>query len=123
MDFRTGARRKFDNTEVGRVRQEFGHLLVLEGQGLQRTRRVHTVFHGCVHRGFTDPSIRANHGRFVGVLTPLTQGMLHWIGHWGVDQLMRGSIILTYLVTAVIDRARSIIWTDVTRESYTQVGV
>lgn len=112
-DFRTGARRNFNNTKASRDRQQPGHLLPMGILWLQVTLMVHIVIQFCVHPKFTDPDIRANHGQFVGTLTPSPQWMLHWIDHWGVDHLMRSSTNQTYLVTTAIGRARKISWTDV----------
>lgn len=65
-----------------------------------------------------DPGLRANHGRFRGVLVPLPPEILAWIDEWGVCHLLRGSTIPPHLVDTALRIVSLIAWTRVPVESH-----
>lgn len=71
VDFRTGRVRSEDNGQDVRHRSQIHQWMRMEVVYLFFVHWVHTIIHGVTHRGFNDPCLRANHGRFTGILTRL----------------------------------------------------
>lgn len=78
--------------------------------------------YGVMHRGFTDPGLQVNHGRFTGILTPLQPSVREIIDRCGVAHLLHGTGIPQHLFQAAVEREISIAWDSLSANAFTEVG-
>lgn len=121
-DFRTGVNP--DNTQPARMRlvTQFRRWMRMEASFLFFARWVHTVIYGVTNRGFSDPGLRTNHGRFEGVLTRLPPAVQAMIERWGVPHLLRGTGLPVHLFQAAVERANAVDWGSLPDNAYTEGG-
>lgn len=79
----------------------------MEGSYLFLDRWVHNIIYGFTHRGLSYSGLRANHGRFEGLLTRLPPSVHAMIERWrgrGVLHLLRDTGIPPHLVQVAVER-------------------
>ncbi len=122
IDYKTGQTRDITSAEMTALVSRF------EAQGRAEycwfafVRWVQLVFYGVSFRGFSDPGLRANNGRFTGVLTLLSPGVQDWVEHKGFGDLMFGSNLPTHLVALAFERMRDIDWSVFPTNAVTNNG-
>lgn len=85
-------------------------------------RLVHTIIYGVKHRGFTDPGLRSNNGRFNGILTRLTLSVREMMDRCRVGNILRNTGVPPHLVQATVERADVIDWDLLSDNAYTEGG-
>ena len=77
--------------KLRRIRNSLENLFRAEAAYLTFSRFCRSILYGNFFRGWADPGIRANNGRFVGILAPITVGLKHLLEKFSVPVLLKGT--------------------------------
>lgn len=122
VDFRIGWVLHDSNEQNARYRAHLQQWILMEGANLFFVHWVHARIHGVTHRGFSNPGLCENHGRFTGLLTRWLVAVDYMIESWGFDNLLAGTGILTHLVQAAAERDRGFVWWSISDAAVMEVG-
>lgn len=116
VDYDMSTTRTRDWREEGpsKIRNSLRYMIPAEYSFLAFVRFVHNALYGCYFRGFLDPAIRANHGRFTGVISPLPTRIHEYIDKLDIQALLLGTGIPFDKARMALDRSRSIDWVSYT---------